>query len=243
MNRPPRWIVIPAVAALTLAASIITASARAPQGTAPQAAASQGAQETLTEKANREATGKAPRGPWSYSGASGYTNYLGGGVGRSPEQPIRFPHPVHVNTLKLNCVYCHFSAFKSPDPGLPALSTCMGCHQQVARDRAEIKKLIAYDSAKAPIPWVRVHKVPEYVHFPHMRHVNAGVTCQSCHGQVNNMPQVFQYASLNMGWCVSCHVKGYSLADGIRAAGYTPDSAAIAAPRKRATYDCSNCHY
>src|SRR5689334_23475887 len=244
MSRPPRWIVIPAVAAFTLAASIITASARAPQAAqgAP-ASGSTGTAETLTQKANREATGKAPRGPWAYSGASGYTNYLGGGVGRSPEQPIKFPHTVHVNTLKLNCVYCHFSAFKSPDPGLPAVGTCMGCHQQVAIDRPEIKKLKAYADSGHPVPWVRVHKVPEYVHFPHMRHVNAGVTCQSCHGQVNNMPQVFQYASLNMGWCVSCHVKGYSLADGIRAAGYTPDSAAIAAPRKRATYDCTNCHY
>jgi hypothetical protein len=240
MPRPSRWIVVPAAAALTLAASIITASARAPQGNAPAPT-----QETLTQKANREAVGKAPRGPFAYSGASGYTNYLGGGVGRSPVQPIKFPHPVHVNTLKLNCVYCHFSAFKSPDPGLPAVSTCIGCHQNptILPASPELAKLKDYAAKGQPIPWVRVHKVPEYVHFPHMRHVNAGVTCQSCHGQVNNMPQVFQYASLNMGWCVSCHVKGYSPAEGLRAAGYTPDSAALAAPRKRATYDCSNCHY
>ena len=242
MRRPSRWIVIPGVAALTLAASIITASARAPQGAAGTAQAA-GPQETLTQKANREATGKAPRGPWAYSGASGYTNYLGGGVGRSPVQPIAFPHPVHVNVAKLNCVYCHFSAFKSPDPGMPAVRTCTGCHNIVAADRPEVKKLLEFANKGLPIPWVRIHKVPEYVRFPHMRHVNAGVTCQSCHGQVNNMPQVFQYASLNMGWCVSCHVKGYSLADGLRAAGYTPDSAAIAAPRKRAAYDCANCHY
>jgi hypothetical protein len=224
---------------LTLATSIITASARAPQG-APAPAATK---ETATQAANREATGKAPRGPWAYSGASGYTNYIGGGVGRSPEQPIHFPHPVHVNTLKLNCVYCHYSAFKSPDPGLPAVGTCMGCHQTVATDRPEIQKLKAYADSGRPVPWVRIHKVPEYVHFPHMRHINAGVTCQSCHGQIQNMPQVFQYASLNMGWCVSCHVQGYQQADGMRAAGYTPDSAALAAPRKRASYDCSNCHY
>ena len=240
MTRPPRWVVIPAVAAIALAASIITASARAPQGAAPAAA---GAAETATQKATREASGKAPRGPWADSGASGYTNYLGGGVGRSPEQPIAFPHPVHVNTLKLNCVYCHFAAFKSPDPGMPAVGTCVGCHQLVAVDRPEVKKIAQFAAKKAPIPWVRVHKVPEYVHFPHMRHVNAGVTCQSCHGQVNNMPQVFQYASLNMGWCISCHVKGYSPADGMRAAGFTPDSAALAAPRRKARYDCSSCHY
>jgi hypothetical protein len=141
MTRPPRWVVIPAVAAIALAASIITASARAPQGAAPAAA---GAAETATQKATREASGKAPRGPWAYSGASGYTNYLGGGVGRSPEQPIAFPHPVHVNTLKLNCVYCHFAAFKSPDPGMPAVGTCVGCHQLVAGDRPEVKKIAQF---------------------------------------------------------------------------------------------------
>ncbi len=129
---------------------------------------------------------------------------------------------MHVNTLKINCVFCHFAANKSPDPGLPAVGTCMGCHTIVGTDRPEIQKLAGYYNKKQPVPWVRVHKVPEYVHFPHMRHVNAGVTCQSCHGQINNMPQVFQYASLNMGWCVSCHVNGYSPAEGLRAAGYVP---------------------
>src|SRR4029079_9643152 len=67
---------------------------------------------------------------------------------------------------------------------------------------------------------VRIHKVPEYVHFPHMRHVSAGVTCQTCHGKIQEMPQVYQYSSLNMGWCVSCHVNGYSAQEGEVAAGY-----------------------
>ena len=207
MTGPRKLVVVSGLAALTLAATIVSAWAgyQGGAGTAPAAAP-----ETATQKANREAAGKAPCGPWSYSGGSGYTNYLGGGVGRSPAQPIAFPHPVHVNTLQMNCVYCHFAAFKSPDPGMPAVSTCMGCHTIVGADRAEIRKLAEYAAKKQPVPWVRVHKVPEYVRFPHFRHVNAGVTCQTCHGQVNNMPQVFQYASLNMGWCVTCHVNGYS---------------------------------
>jgi hypothetical protein len=58
------------------------------------------------------------------------------------------------------------------------------------------------------------------VHFPHVRHVNAGVTCQTCHGQVQKMAQVYQYASLNMGWCVNCHVNGYDPKEGQRLAGY-----------------------
>jgi hypothetical protein len=241
MARLSKWVVIPGVAAIALAATMMSAYAASQQG--GTAAPAAGAKETATEAANREAKGKAVAGPWAYSGASGYTNYLGGGVGRSPVQPVKFPHTVHVNTLKMNCVFCHNAAFKSPDPGLPAVGTCMGCHTIIGADRPEIKKLTEYYNKKQPVPWVRIHKVPEYVHFPHMRHVNAGVTCQTCHGQVNNMPQVFQYASLNMGWCVSCHVNGYSPAEGVKAAGYEPDQVTLALPRKKASYDCANCHY
>jgi hypothetical protein len=86
-----------------------------------------------------------------------------------------------------------------------------------------------------------------------MRHVNAGVTCQTCHGQVQKMDRVYQYASLNMGWCISCHVNGYSPKEGLEAAGYSTAVATDAgakAPamvatveRKKARYDCANCHY
>ena len=173
---------------------------------------------------------------------------------RQPEQPIPFPHPTHVKTLGMNCVYCHFSANKSPDPGMPAVSTCMGCHIVVgpnrpaannrpARRSQGIATLTDYWNKKQPIPWVRVHKVPDYVYFPHMRHVNAGVTCQTCHGPIQDMPVVYQAQSLNMGWCVRCHVNGYDVADGQRAAGIEPTREQLAAPPRRARYDCSVCHY
>jgi hypothetical protein len=205
----------------------------------------------------------------AYSGASSSQH-------NSPVQPIKFPHPVHVQKLGLNCLYCHYTANKSMDPGFPAVSTCMGCHASVGPDRPasdlgpkrhsdEIAKLWQYADVKTlmtpglgpnakPIPWIRIHKLPEYVHFPHMRHVNAGVTCQTCHGQIQKMTQVYQFASLNMGWCVSCHVNGYSAAEGLEAAGYAPAAKTAAnAPasqqgaatpeRKKARYDCANCHY
>jgi hypothetical protein len=180
----------------------------------------------------------------AYSGASSSQNY-------QPVQPINFPHPLHAGgQLQMNCLYCHNTANKSPDPGMPAVSTCMGCHLVARADRPEIQKLARYyaggQAAGKPIPWVRIHKVPEYVRFPHMRHVNAGVTCQTCHGPVQQMDQVYQYASLNMGWCVKCHVNGYDPQEGLRAAGYAPDTGRAATPaaeRKRARYDCANCHY
>jgi hypothetical protein len=160
----------------------------------------------------------------AYSGASS-------SQGRGPEQPINFPHPLHAGPvanggLGLNCLYCHNNANKSADVGMPAVNTCMGCHTSVAMQNPEIKKLWQYadvanqgKNAK-PVPWIRIHKVPEYVHFPHVRHVNAGVTCQTCHGQVQGMARVYQYSSLNMGWCVNCHVNGYDPKEGQKAAGY-----------------------
>jgi len=153
----------------------------------------------------------------AYSGASS-------SQGNSPVQPVRFPHPVHVETLKMNCLYCHFAANKSPDPGMPAMSTCMGCHTVVGAGKPEIQKLAGYWTRQQPVPWVRIHKLPEYVKFPHMRHVGAGVSCQTCHGDVQNMQQVSQAQSLGMGWCVSCHI-GQSN------------------PPLRARYDCATCHY
>ena len=153
----------------------------------------------------------------AYSGASS-------SQGTSPVQPVRFPHPLHVQLLKMNCLYCHFAAGKSPDPGMPAMGTCMGCHNLVATNKPEIQKLAAYWNKKQPVPWTRIHKLPEYVHFPHMRHVNAGVSCQTCHGPIQNMTQVYQYSSLNMGWCISCHIGRSN-------------------PPFKARYDCSTCHF
>ena len=108
-----KWVVIPGLVAIAFAATMMSAYAGS-QSAAPQAPAA-GTPETATEAANREAFGKAQPGPWSYSGASGYTFYVGGGIGRSPVQPVKFPHPVHVNSLKMNCAFCHNAASTMPE--------------------------------------------------------------------------------------------------------------------------------
>jgi hypothetical protein len=58
---------------------------------------------------------------------------------------------------------------------------------------------------KEPIEWVKVHDLPDYVYFNHSIHVNKGVGCSTCHGNVANMPLVYQAASLKMEWCLQCH--------------------------------------
>jgi len=81
---------------------------------------------------------------------------------------------------------------------------------------AELQKLYDYmalDNEMQPIegnrprsiPWVRVHNLPDYACFDHQAHVSVGVTCQTCHGPVESMERVSQFATLSMGWCVNCH--------------------------------------
>ena len=64
---------------------------------------------------------------------------------------------------------------------------------------------MSYFNDKEPIPWVKVHVMPDYVKFNHKRHIKGGVGCQECHGQIQEMEQVERVSSMKMGWCVSCH--------------------------------------
>lgn len=144
-------------------------------------------------------------------------------------QPIQFPHDTHAGQFTIPCQYCHFSAERSVDAGIPPMATCMGCHQEgivggrTDEARAEIAKVRGYYDSGTPIPWKRIYKVRDHVKFPHMRHIAAGVTCQTCHGEVQEMGVLEEMApeagDLRMGWCVSCHIE------------------------RGASRDCTVCHY
>jgi hypothetical protein len=145
---------------------------------------------------------------------------------QGPRQPIFFRHDIHAGQYKIQCQYCHYSVTVSPEPGIPTVQTCMGCHLVIGgRDsshQAEIKKVRQAWNEKKPIEWVRVHFIARHAHFPHQRHVKAlgPMACGTCHGDVQRMPQVFKVNQVNhMGFCVSCHME------------------------RQVARDCSVCHY
>jgi hypothetical protein len=132
--------------------------------------------------------------------------------GYAPEQPINFSHVVHVQKNKMDCQYCHWSVSKAAYAAIPEVETCMGCHKIVKTDSPEIKKLKEYYDAGKPVPWVKVHVMPDHVYFNHKRHVKAGVSCHECHGQIPRMPVVERVSTMKMGWCIDCHrQKGTSI--------------------------------
>lgn len=146
---------------------------------------------------------------------------------KGPEQPIFYRHDVHAGQYQIPCLYCHNNAANSWTANIPSVSTCMGCHLVIsAADSAgnpdpEIQKLRAVaQQADTTISWVRLYKISEHAHFPHMRHVNAGLVCQTCHGNIQQMPRVFAAVNVNnMGWCTDCHM------------------------RRGITRDCTACHF
>jgi hypothetical protein len=129
----------------------------------------------------------------------------------APEQPIKFSHKVHAGENRIGCIACHAYADRGPVAGIPSMARCQGCHKFVKEDKekpavtAEIKALLPILAEGTVIEWNRVHRVPDLVYFTHERHVLAGVRCQECHGEVEQMEVVRQVSPLTMGWCLRCH--------------------------------------
>ena len=136
------------------------------------------------------------------------------GMNAGPDQPIAFPHTVHVQDVGIDCTFCHRTVTTRPEASIPAVGLCMTCHQTVGDDNLEVQKLRDIFAANKPIDWVRVHRLPDHVHFIHDAHikffskrdqVSASAVCSTCHGDVGGMVKVKQVRSLKMGDCVDCH--------------------------------------
>lgn len=156
---------------------------------------------------------------------------LGRHEGYQPLQPIYYSHKVHAGANQISCLYCHSGAQESKHANIPSVNVCMNCHMAIKEyageplrnedgkainGNAEIQKLYQYagwnpdtkkyDKPGAPIEWVRIHNLPDLVYFNHAQHVTVGrVQCQTCHGEIQKMDEVKQFADLSMGWCVNCH--------------------------------------
>ena len=126
-------------------------------------------------------------------------------VGYAPVQPVPFSHALHAGQLGLDCRYCHSNVEKSGTANIPTAQTCMNCHNQIKTDSPLLAPVRESFETGNPVPWVKIHKTPDYVYFNHSVHVARGVSCVSCHGQINQMEVVSHAKPLSMGWCLECH--------------------------------------
>lgn len=161
----------------------------------------------------------------------GYLMQIGVDQGYEPVQPIHYSHRVHAGDNGIDCKYCHSSARVSKTSGIPSLNVCMNCHKSISEVseetfaegktygvdyNEEIQKLYAatgwnpdeqkYTGEPQPVKWIRIHNLPDFAYFNHAQHVTVGgIECQTCHGPVESMEIMSQFAPLTMGWCLDCH--------------------------------------
>jgi len=137
-----------------------------------------------------------------------------------PVQPIAFTHTVHLAN-GLTCEFCHAGVDQGPDARIPGVTVCMTCHQAIATDRPEIKRIAAYVARGEEIPWVRVYAYSESAHvkFNHAPHIRVHIECAACHGDMTKQTTAERKVNLNMGYCVDCH------------------------RQKQVSIDCATCHY
>lgn len=149
-------------------------------------------------------------------------------VGYQPTQPVSYNHEFHAGELGIDCRYCHTGVDKSSHANIPGANVCMSCHQNVKADSPLLEPVrtsfYGEDTNKdgklsdgedlngdgtlnagPAIPWVRVHKAPDYVYFNHAIHVNRGISCVECHGRVDQMVEVHHDKHLSMAFCLDCH--------------------------------------
>lgn len=128
--------------------------------------------------------------------------------GYAPRQPIDFSHKLHAGEYQIACEYCHTGVTKSKIANIPSPNICMNCHSVIEKAHPEVQKIYAAIENNTPIEWVRVHNLPQLAYFNHAQHVKVGgIECQTCHGPVEEMEVIYQYAPLTMGWCIDCHRK------------------------------------
>jgi len=129
----------------------------------------------------------------------------GNHAGIAVAQPIRFSHELHSEQLNIECMYCHATAEVSSYGGIPDVHTCMSCHSQLAVYSELLLPIRESYATGEPVEWLKVHDLAQHVYFNHAAHVNNGFACETCHGNVEGMPQVWQASNMYMGWCLDCH--------------------------------------
>jgi hypothetical protein len=127
------------------------------------------------------------------------------GANVAKNQPVPFSHKHHVDGLGIDCRYCHTAVEVSANAGIPPTKTCMNCHAQIWTNAAMLEPVRESFRSDTSIRWNRVHDLPDFAYFNHSIHISKGFGCSTCHGQVDQMPLVWQAQSLQMEWCLDCH--------------------------------------
>lgn len=124
----------------------------------------------------------------------------------TPRQPIAFAHSVHLQA-GVKCEECHRDAAISPQASLPSVRECALCHAKIQADSPAVREVLAYARRGEEIPWRRVYgfRTSADVRFRHDMHVQSGIACTTCHGDLRQASTARVWKPFSMGVCLTCH--------------------------------------
>jgi hypothetical protein len=127
------------------------------------------------------------------------------GVGIPVDQPVPFSHQHHAWELGIDCRYCHVTVETAAIASFPTTETCMTCHGQIWVNSPLLEPVRQSYETGTPIRWQRVGDMPDFAHFDHSIHIDRGISCNNCHGAVQQMDVTYRARAFHMRWCLECH--------------------------------------
>ena len=121
------------------------------------------------------------------------------------DQPVPFSHKHHVKELGIDCRYCHNTVEEQANATVPATEVCMSCHSQIWTNSPMLEPVRDSYKTGKPIKWTKVSAVPDFVYFDHSIHIKRGISCNNCHGAVQEMAITWKGKPFSMAWCLDCH--------------------------------------
>lgn len=126
-------------------------------------------------------------------------------VNKPVDQPVPFSHKHHTKELGIDCRYCHTTVEEQALASVPATDVCMTCHSQIWTNSPMLEPVRNSWETNTPIQWVKVNVLPDFVYFNHSIHINRGISCNTCHGPVQEMHITWKGQPFHMAWCLDCH--------------------------------------
>ncbi len=139
---------------------------------------------------------------------------IGSQISRSPantkqfnplDQPVPFSHKHHTKELGIDCRYCHVTVEDQAHASVPSTEVCMSCHSQIWTNSPMLDPVRTSYETGTPLRWNKVNNVPDFVYFNHSIHIKKGISCNTCHGAVQEMHLTWKGQPFHMAWCLDCH--------------------------------------
>ena len=87
------------------------------------------------------------------------------------KQPLNYNHALHVAEVEEECESCHYFREDGSFSGVPTISHCIECHEDVNGEDPEEEKFVReYVEAGKEVPWLIYAKQPPCVFFSHAAH-------------------------------------------------------------------------